>query len=681
MRSRCRHCVCVPPVQPAVQPVCPNRPQSFIIALGWQRLLRALCCTLAVAFVVLPWIPGPWVQDAFAQEAPEGADEERSGRNEAGSGAMPVTPPMIDESTAELRWSDFRASLNGADEDRTFEAFRTVSQELGYTLLPAHASALHREARQAMAAGDLELADRRLAQARRLSPRDSQVLWGKSERSFFENPWALHEWTPLVVSALRSEWRTPAGRHALSSWFADVANRVCLWVFVSGLLLMMLKYGARLAFDLRLVLGRIPTWRQMQVIVVLGFAAVALAAPLWVTGCIMGFGLALYAGRRDVPLVVATALASLVAVSPIQAPEYDIESAEWIATAPGSPCAERCVAALERASSEGFAAASVALAWTHYRRGNTASLTQARELLDTIRTDGEAAAWQSLLLGHLATISADFPLAEQHYRQAAEHTRDRETRATITVSLSRVAMATNDTATARQLVQAAAEAGHPLLEQWTGYQGRSQNSLLPSWHMSTSGVLAHFRAEGVETRARWLGATDGWPFYVVGSFFMGLLVALVLHRTGIRSEACQSCGTPTSRFVLAAAHRDHHCVWCFQATTRSVQLSFDEQQARDWRAESRLRRLKRTDWLTVWFAPGASLWLHFSPLAGVALWLTASAAFGLMLTDERWLCLLGEGSPLWSVIRPVWLGYGLLALMVVSAVLVTRRAHDGGGGA
>lgn len=643
--------------------------------------VRALCCTLAYAFVLLPWTLGAWVQDARAQEAPEGAEEALSEGSAAESGAARlVTPPMIDEATAGARWDAFRASSNGADEARTFDDFRTVSQELGYTLLPAHASALHREARQAMAAGDLETADRRLAQARLLSPRGGRVLWGKAERAFAENRWALHKWMPVFVSALRSEWSTPAGRHALSSWFAAVANRVCLLVFVSGLLLMMLKYGARLAFDLRLLSGRIPTWRQMQVCVVLGFGFGALVAPVWVTGCVMGFGLALYAGRRDVPLVMATALASLVALCPLRAPQYDIEAAEWIATAPASPCAERCVAALQQASSEGLAAARVALAWTHYRRGNTASLAQARELLDTIRTDGEAAAWQSLLRGHLATISGDFPVAEQHYRQAAEQTRDRETRTTITVSLSRLAMATNDTATARQLVQAAATAGHPLLDQWTGYSGRSQNTLLPSWHMATNGVLAHFRAEGIETRVRWSGAEDGWPLCVAGSLFMGLLVALLLHRSGVRSEACQSCGTPTSRFVLAAAHRDHHCVWCFQATTRSVQLSFDEQQARDVRAESRLRRLTRTDWLTVWFAPGASLWLHAAPLAGAALWLTASAAFGLALADERWVCVLGEGSPLWSVIRPVWLGYALLALMVLGAVLMTRRAHAARGG-
>lgn len=662
-----------------MQPVCPNWPQSFVFTQGWQRVARAFRCALMCAMALCVWLPGPWVQASLAQEAADSPDEDLSGRNAGATDAVRlVTPPMIDESTAETRWSAFRASVNGADEDRTFESFRTVSQELGYTLLPVHASALHREARQAIASGDLETAERRLAQATRLSPRGSRVLWGKSERSFAESPWALHDWTPLFVSALRAEWRTPAGRHTLSSWFTDLINHVCMFVFVSGLLLMLVKYGARLAFDLRLLFGRIPTWRQMQVGVIVGFGFLALFAPLWVTSAIVGFSLALYAGRRDVPLVLATALASLVAVSPVRAPQFDVALAEWIAMAPASPCDERCVSALERASSDGLAAATVALAWTHYRRGNTASLTQARELLETVDTDGEAGAWRYLLAGHLATIAGDFALAEQQYRQAAEQTRDRETRATITIALSRIAMATDDTESARQLVQAAAEAGHPLLEQWTGYQGRSQNALLPGWHMSTSGVLGHLRAAGMETRARWFGVAEGWPLCVAGAFLAGLLAALALHRLGLRSEACQSCGTPTSRFVLAAAHRDHHCVWCFQATSRSVQLSFDEQRSRDDRAESRLRRLTRTDWLTVWFAPGAALWLHFAPLAGAALWFVASVAFGVLLTEDHGLRHLGEGSSLWLVVRPVWLGYAVLALTVLLGVLVTRRAHEGG---
>ena len=654
------------------QPASADRVQPTERGRGLRGLAAAIL-SLVVLFCAFPQI-------AVAQDGVDDIEDAlQQGTAAAPALARFVAPPMVDDAAAATRWSIFRASLNGPDEERTFETFRTVSQELGYTLLPFHASALHREARQAMAAGDRQTAARRLDQAATLAPGTSLVLWGESEQAFARQPWAIQEWVPATVSALRSEWRTPTGRYAMTTWAIALINRVSVLFLLSGLLLIVAKYSARLAFDLRLMAGRAPTWRQIHVAVLVGLGGLALVAPLWVTASVVGASCCAYAGKRDVPLLVATALASLVAISPLESPGYDVTLAEWIAAAPASQCPDRCVDALERASADGMEAATVALAWTHYRRGNTAELTRAAELLDSVQAVGEAAAWQALLRGHLAMVAGDLPAAEAQYRDAAEHTRDRETRATITISLSRHAVATSDTETARQLVLAAAQAGHPLLDQWTRYEGRSQNALLPGWQMSAAGVLEQFSAKGVPTGARWNGLEEPHAVSVAASFVLGLLLALGLHKRRIRNEACRSCGTPTSRFVLAAAHKDGHCVWCFQASDRNLRISFDEQHAREFRAESRSTRMKVLDWLTVWFAPGGSLWLRFAPLAGGALWLASSIALGIALTDDRVLLTMGEGSPIWSVIRPVWPGAALLGLNVMIALLVTRSAHQAGG--
>jgi hypothetical protein len=585
-----------------------------------------------------------------------------------------ITPPMVDPASMGTRWAIWR-DADGADSERAFDAFLQIAHELGYWELESYADAILAE--QAMLSR--EQRPQRLVRARRLSPDSPALAWAIVEDVSREKVWALHEVLPSAWHATRLTLDTSAGRVLTDHFVADLLSRSLLYLLVIGAGALWWKTWARLAFDLRLLLVRVPTWRQAQAIVWLGASATALFVSPLIGIALLLFVVAAYAGRRDVPTLVAMLVAGTIYLAPPSPPMVDVASAELYERASARPCGTTCVQQLEAGVARGSVAATMSLAWVEYRLGTTSHRERAAQLLAAVPADAFPYA-RALLTGHLALVDGSTETADAAYRTAFQNARGLLERGAAGVSLYRTSNLLDEREVAREMALEASYSGHPWTEEWRNDAGRSQNTALPILPLDQREVLRTTLGESWDS---WWLTYRPWespdvPVYW-GSTLAGLLLALVLSRTKRRSEACRVCSTPTNRLVLAEAYDQHNCVWCYQQTERTLRMEFEQRHAREYRAYRRAAWRRWTRRVLALVVPGFSGLSSQSTVSGLVAAVSVSLAVGAWTTTAILpTSVLIPAPNIWWMQATFWapalLGFG--ALVSLGGTLFAQRRED-----
>ncbi len=441
------------------------------------------------------------------------------------------------------------------------------------------------------------------------------------------------------------------------------------------------KTWSRFAFDLRLLLLRVPSWRQVQVIAWLIPLAVALLAPPQASLAALIFIVAVYARRRDVPVLLATLVAGTILLSPPAPPQLDVSRTELYERAPVRPCATTCMQTLESGVEQGSIAAAMSLAWVEYRIGTTGHRERAAGLIQSLPNDAFPYS-RALLAGHLALVDGEIETADAAYRTAFQKSRTPLERGAAGVALYRTSNLLEEREVAREMALEASHSEHPWTEAWRNYSGRSQNSALPILPLSHHEVLRTERGEPWDNWWRryrpWL---NRWAPISWGAACAGLLLAVVLTLTRRRSDSCHVCGTPTSRLVLAEAFDTHTCVWCYQQNERTLRLEFEQRHAREYRAHRlSLWRTWSSRILAV-AVPGFSGLASEATVTGLVAAAMGSLAMGAWTTTSVLPTSVLIPSPdIWWLRAEVWapalLGFAVVVSLAGILFAQRRRSHE-----
>jgi hypothetical protein len=581
-------------------------------------------CLLVLAMVAAMSVPGP----ARAQ-APTPATSEAGERSRQGLAA-----PVVDRDTLAIRWQDVLESTPEAGDAALRTLLRSM-QEAGEPQQPAFAEARLQQAWAAWGEGHLTRVHPLLQQARRLGPWDVRVAWSETVLGLRERPLQLQAWSPALVRTVRLAWTSPAWtlawREGWVAWSAGAAGVFALLWMCAGLWRVL--PGA--SYDLRLALGRLPTWWQAHVMLLCGLGTLALGAG-WLTALLPAVALvAMYARPLQVPGLVVALVASTWALAPLPPSRVSWTDVELVSRAPVEPCDAFCEQRLRRMHDDGLATATLALAWQRWRTGTTSALQQADALLDGMATSTSIEPWRSLLRGHIAQTRGLLPQADDHYRAAFAPGVHPALTTAAAIGLLRITRLQQDRERSQQLAPMVARAETWGLEPWVQESARTQHMALPSVPLPASLVLDE------ATGGAWSGAWWAWQPWTVppvvpiwASALLGLLLGVALRRLGLQSRPCVVCRTPTHPRVLQDAHLQGLCVWCLQEKDTTLRMSFAERHAREHRSWGRIRRMQAALWLSVVLAPGLALLLHrrgqvwgllaLLPLsAGLAWWQTA----------------------------------------------------------
>ncbi len=456
-----------------------------------RRSWRMRCAVVAL-LAALTW---PAAASAQGNDVGEASGEptqtvDGSGAADATAPAGPpvndgtLRPPALDRNALSVRWTSWRlaASASAADSE-AWADFETAAAELGATELPAHGLALVRGAVAAREAGQATRAAQLLERARSLAPRSPlpdflAARWRVDDDvlGFAAAPGrALAGWDRLAL--------TMDGRRALA-----VAGWSAVFAAICGLIVSLVApiFARRMpqaAFDVRLLLLRIPTLWQAGVIVALAVAAPA--ALLWSPAALVGAMILVAApwarlGERAVlalacglavPLPwVAEQQALALATAESRAPLHAMATAGW--------CDARCESELAAQADAGDPGAAIALAAVQFRVGSSERLRRAHALLDGTRPPPELAVAHGALLGNLAYVEGDIDGAERAWRGAIEQARTPAQRAAAAWNLAQLYSRMQLADSERDALLIADGADPLLIDRMTGYRGRSLNRVL-----------------------------------------------------------------------------------------------------------------------------------------------------------------------------------------------------------
>jgi hypothetical protein len=620
---------------------CTGRP--FVFALVW--LLTIVCCP------------------ALHAQRPPDSGEARATRL--------VIPSLVDPAAAATRWTIWMDGT-GTDGERNFDAFLQISHESGIWELDAHASAIL--ASRTFDARDNRTA--RLERATRLSPDSPSLHWQMTEVLTREQPWAVHLWAPEAFESMKTMLNRPSGVVTTTHAAWSLVHGAMLPMAVLLALALLLRSASRAAFDLRLLLFRLPTWGQVRVLVWFSIVTASIILQLHglvASALILG---GIYARWRDLPAIMLLVVAAIVHIHAPTPPWVDLAAADQRARASVAPCDAMCVASLTRDAGRGASAASMALAWVNFRTGTSDGLASARAWLDRVPADSFVFN-RELLEGHLDVVAGDVPAADAHYRLAYTAASGDLERGTAAVTLYRTSTATGMLDAARQMAVEASATGHPWTEEWRVYDGRSQNRVLPAAPLRAMDVLDSMHPPGFNA---WLNPEpllahpDTLLFCILA--FASAAVGRLMAWMRARSEACRICDTPTSRRVLPEAFDQRECVWCCQQTDKTLRLEFEQRHAREYRAARRQAAGRWMRALGSVFAPGFTGIATSAPLTGtLASILLACTWSAATFRAARPTDLLLPQPQLFWLSPWFWAGTLALAAVVVSVIgiLVASR--------
>ncbi len=649
-----------------------------------RRSWRMRCAVVAL-LAALTW---PAAASAQGNDVGEASGEptqtvDGSGAADATAPAGPpvndgtLRPPALDRNALSVRWTSWRlaASASAADSE-AWADFETAAAELGATELPAHGLALVRGAVAAREAGQATRAAQLLERARSLAPRSPlpdflAARWRVDDDvlGFAAAPGrALAGWDRLAL--------TMDGRRALA-----VAGWSAVFAAICGLIVSLVApiFARRMpqaAFDVRLLLLRIPTLWQAGVIVALAVAAPA--ALLWSPAALVGAMILVAApwarlGERAVlalacglavPLPwVADQQALALATAESRAPLHAMATAGW--------CDARCESELAAQADAGDPGAAIALAAVQFRVGSSERLRRAHALLDGTRPPPELAVAHGALLGNLAYVEGDIDGAERAWRGAIEQARTPAQRAAAAWNLAQLYSRLQLADSERDALLIADGADPLLIDRMTGYRGRSLNRVLlvvpldeialyrAALAATDPDVVAAIAAERLDPV---LGAA---PASLAERAPLGLLAWVVLswtlRRLRVTSVRCRDCGTPTSRRIYAPAFLDGRCVLCYQFNAVPLDLTFAQRHAREWRVTRRAKRRRVASVVLGFTWPGVALLSRGVPLAGTALAATAAAGAALWRAPS-----VPAALPLSLEPGLLWDGVGALGLALLA---------------
>lgn len=633
--------------------------------------LRALRPTLPLVLAPLLVVAGvPFGGLAHGQDgAAPGANAAGEGEPgtpattpEDGAEDAPVAPlnpdalqaPAVELSSLDTRWRIMRRAEPGsADEAAAMQSLQRTAIELGLTELPAHSLVLLQEADAANQSGDVGRAETLKTWAEELSPLSAQPAFFDARVSWETRPYDVARIVGHLGRAYRSMHGSLAGATAIGMIWRRAAVEAIAGFSLLLIVLLLIRYAAPIALDVRVRTGRAITLAQGHTLIVLVALTTSLVWNSPFALVCVGVALAAFHAGWLERALLALVVAGLVGI-PMLAHDYALlvsaneSSNSRVVAAIVAPCDARCVGQLDRLEQQGNANATLALAWVSYRRGTRSAHADALARLDVVDAS-EAVQVSALrssaaaLRGNIAFSQGDSLSAETHYRTAHEHAATATQRAAALLGVYRAQLSLGQRDVASDTLNLALRADDRLVQRHLEATSRTQNAVLAVSPLPASVLTTRALSEGdsrladdatEELLSAWYGAVAvRYTVPIAGGLAFLLLLGALAKRQHWVARRCTRCGSPTHRWILADAYDRALCALCYPLIAAAGRLTYAQRRAREYRIQRWGTKTRIGAWVADVLVPGAGHFCEGRTALGLLPLLLGTATVLLALLD------------------------------------------------